>query len=133
MYTSTFLHFPEGRLRVLSVGEEGSPVLLLSGAGVDNATLSWKHLLPVLAQRHRVLALDWPKQGESRPWKGRAGCDRMLRCITDVLDHFGLEAVSLVGLSQGGAMSLDYAIRYPDRVQKLVVLAPAGIVSFAPV
>lgn len=120
----------EGRRRVIRAGERGSPVLLLSGAGVDNALLSWRHLIPALAERHRVFALDWPKQGASRPWHGHAGHERMLRCVTEVLDHFGLDTVSLVGLSQGGALSLAYAIDEPQRVSRLVAIAPGGVVSF---
>ncbi|MFC7583890.1 alpha/beta fold hydrolase [Nonomuraea antimicrobica] len=109
------------------------PVLLLSGAGVDNALLSWRHLIPVLADTHHVLALDWPKQGRSRPWRGKADHERMLRCVVDVLDHFGLRSAALVGLSQGGALALATAIRHPGRVDRLVALAPAGILSFPPV
>ncbi|MFC4117599.1 alpha/beta fold hydrolase [Nonomuraea zeae] len=129
----TFLPGPEGRLHVYSAGEHGPPVLLLSGAGVDNALLSWRHLIPVLARRHRVLALDWPKQGRSRPWNGRATHERMLRCITEVLDHFQLGSAALAGLSQGGALALAYAIDHPGRVDRLVAIAPAGILSFPPV
>ncbi|OBI19106.1 alpha/beta fold hydrolase [Mycobacterium sp. E2497] len=128
-----FVGCPEGRLRVLVAGEAGSPVLLLSGAGVDNAMLSWRRLIPVLAQHHRVYALDWPKQGGSRPWHGHAGIDRLLQCITDILDHFGVDRADLVGLSQGGALSLAYAIAEPGRVRRVVALAPAGILSFPPV
>ncbi|MGH3587932.1 MAG: alpha/beta hydrolase, partial [Pseudonocardia sp.] len=126
------LRQPEGTLQVGTAGAAGSPVVLLSGAGVDNAALSWRHLVPALADEHRVLTPDWPKQGGSRPWNGRADHDRMLRCITDVLDHFGLERASLVGLSQGGALALAYAIAHPQRVERLVALAPAGIISFPP-
>lgn len=128
----TFLACPEGRIHVRSAGERGSPVLLLSGAGLDNALLSWRHLIPVLAPHHRVFALDWPKQGESRPWNARVTHQRMLDVITEVLDHFGLDSVSLVGLSQGGALALAYAIDHPGRVDRIVALAPAGILSFPP-
>ncbi|MEV4073787.1 alpha/beta fold hydrolase [Nonomuraea fuscirosea] len=131
---STYLASPEGRLHVHSAGEPGAPpVLLLSGAGVDNALLSWRHLIPVLAGGHHVLALDWPKQGRSRPWSGRVTHERMLRCVTDVLDRFGLRSAALVGLSQGGALALATAIEHPGRVDRLVALAPAGILSFPPV
>ncbi|MHA6798463.1 alpha/beta fold hydrolase [Bounagaea algeriensis] len=129
---STFIDFAEGPLRVVRAGERGSAVLLLSGAGLDNALLSWRHLIPALATEHRVFAMDWPKQGASRPWHGSAGHDRMLRCISEVLDHFGIGSVSIVGLSQGGALALAYAIERPDRVRELVALAPAGIISFPP-
>ncbi|MET0401002.1 MAG: alpha/beta hydrolase, partial [Cystobacter sp.] len=120
-------------LRVIRQGELGPPVLLLSGAGNDNASLSWRRAIPVLARRHRVFALDWPKQGGSVPWNGVADHPRMLEVVTTVLDHFGLDRVSLVGLSQGGALGLAYAIERPERVERLVVLAPAGILSFPPV
>ncbi|MGW0805907.1 alpha/beta fold hydrolase [Nonomuraea sp. NPDC002799] len=130
---STFLTCPEGRLHVYDTGGPGSPVLLLSGAGIDNALLSWRHLIPVLAPRHRVLALDWPKQGRSRPWNGQATHERMLGCLTQVLDHFELGSAALVGLSQGGALALAYAIDHPARADRLVALAPAGILSFPPV
>lgn len=124
---------PEGTLHVLEAGDAGTPVLLLSGAGVDNAWLSWRHLVPVLASSHRVLALDWPKQGRSRPWNGRATHERLLRCVVDVLDHAGIERAHLVGLSQGGAIALATAIEHPERVARLVAIAPGGIISFPPV
>ncbi|MFC7623980.1 alpha/beta fold hydrolase [Microlunatus sp. GCM10028923] len=124
---------PEGRLRVITAGDTGPPVVLLSGGGTDSATLSWRHLIPDLADSFRVFAPDWPKQGRSQPWRGVADHDRLVRCVTEVLDHFGLDRVALVGLSQGGAISLAYAIEHPDRVSTIVALAPAGIIDFPPV
>lgn len=131
--SSRYLEAPEGRLHVYHAGETGSPVLLLSGAGADSALLSWRHLIPVLAESHRVFALDWPKQGRSRPWTGTADHPRMLRCVIETLDAFGLDRAHLVGLSQGGALALSTAIEHPDRVDRIVTLAPAGIISFPPV
>ena len=130
---STWIPQPEGSLRVITRGEVGAPVLLLSGAGNDNISLSWRRAIPALASEHRVLALDWPKQGGSVPWEGTADHEQMLRSITAVLDHFDLESVSLVGVSQGGALALAYAIEYPARVERIVALNPAGILSFPPV
>lgn len=130
---SSYVEAGEGRLHVYHAGEAGSPVLLLSGAGIDNALLSWQHLIPVLAAEHRVLALDWPKQGLSRPWNGTADHPRMLRCVVETLDAFGVGRAHLVGLSQGGALALATAIEHPDRVDRVVALAPGGIISFPPV
>lgn len=67
------------------------------------------------------------------PWDGVVDHERMLRCIDAVLNHFGLDEVSLVGLSQGGAIALGYAIERPQRVGRLVTLAPGGVISFPPV
>lgn len=107
-------------------------MLLLSGAGIDNALLSWKHMIPALSGDHRVLALDWPRQGQSRPWAGRADHECLLECVDAVLDHFDIERVALVGLSQGGAIALSYTITRAERVNRLVAIAPAGILRFPP-
>jgi pimeloyl-ACP methyl ester carboxylesterase len=131
--TSVRIPQAEGDLRVITRGESGPPVLLLSGAGNDTISLSWRRLIPELAATHRVIALDWPKQGGSVPWDGVADHERMLRCIDAVLDRLALDAVSLVGISQGGALALAFAIERPERVDRLVALAPAGILSFPPV
>ncbi len=130
---SQYLQLDDGRLHVYRAGEAGPPVLLLSGAGVDNALLSWRHLIPPLAAAHRVLALDWPKQGRSRPWHGTATHQRMLRCVIETLDAFDIERAHLVGLSQGGALTLATAIEHPERVDRIVALAPGGIIAFPPV
>jgi pimeloyl-ACP methyl ester carboxylesterase len=132
--TSDYVSQPEGRLRVLIAGEDGSPVLLLSGAGLDNALLSWRHLIPVLAENHhRVYALDWPKQGLSRPWNGYADNQALERCVVAVMDHYGIDRSHLVGLSQGGAIALGIALNAPHRVDRLVAIAPGGIITFPPI
>lgn len=124
---------PEGRLRVTRAGSGGRPVLLLSGGGMDNAHLSWVHLLPDLAADRAVYALDWPKQGGSQPWDGVADHGRLVECVLTLLDHYGLEQADLVGISQGGAVGLATAIARPERVHRLVAMAPGGTIEFPPV
>lgn len=127
---SHYIKCQEGNLRVISAGETGPAVLLLSGAGLDNALLSWKHLIPALSPHYRVFALDWPKQGESTPWEGLADHASLLHCVDGVLEHFDLKTASLVGLSQGGAITLAYALSRAQRVERFVAIAPAGIIRF---
>lgn len=128
---------PEGRLQVIAAGTSGPPVLLLSGAGIDNALLSWRRLIPQLAPTHRVYALDWPHQGGSRPWDGVADHPALLGVLDEVipviLEATGAERLDLVGLSQGGALTLASAIERPERVRRIVAMAPGGIISFPPV
>lgn len=131
--TSVRIPQPEGDLRIVVRGESGPPVLLLSGAGNDSISLSWRRTIPALARTHRVVAMDLPKQGGSVPWDGTADHDRLLQCIDVVLDHLGWQQAALVGLSQGGALALAYTIERPERVSRVVALAPAGVISFPPV
>jgi pimeloyl-ACP methyl ester carboxylesterase len=130
--TSTFIDRPEGRLHVACAGSDGPSIILLSGAGVDNAALSWSHLIPALAPFFQVYALDWPKQGKSRPWNGLADHSALLSSIDAVFDHFKLERAALVGLSQGGAMSIAYTQERPERVWAMVAAGPAGTIDFPP-
>lgn len=64
---SRYFEAPEGRLHVYHAGETGSPVLLLSGAGADSALLSWRHLIPVLAESHRYLPWTGPSRVAAAP------------------------------------------------------------------
>ena len=132
MLRSDFIQRPEGRLHIVRSGDSGPPVLLLGGAGLDNALLSWRHAIPALSSRYRVYAPDWPKQGASRPWSGVADHAALLSCVTTILDHYGLERCALVGLSQGGAIAIGYALDFPGRVEALVAVAPGGIIDFPP-
>ena len=127
---NNYIQCDEGVLHVISEGEAGKAVLLLCGAGLDNAFLSWKHLIPKLSTHYRVFAIDWPKQGYSSAWNGLADHNCLLKCIDTVLSHFELEKVSLVGLSQGGAMTLAYSILHHEKIEKIVALAPGGIIRF---
>ena len=55
---SNYIKCPEGTLHVISEGEKGEAALLLCGARLDNAFLSWKHLIPALSAQYRVFAID---------------------------------------------------------------------------
>jgi len=127
-----FVDTPAGRMHVETSGSTGPAVLLLGGAGLDNARLSWKRLMPRLAGRYRVFAPDWPKQGRSVPWKGKADHDGLVGCVLALMDQAGIDRAAIVGLSQGGAIALSLAIDYPDRVTRIAAIAPAGIIRFPP-
>lgn len=87
-----------------------------------------------------VYAIDWLGMGRSsRPtFKIRARKDDTVARVTETEDFFvnsleewrqqmGLEKMTLVGHSLGGYLSTVYALRYPERVERLVLLSPAGV------
>ncbi len=129
-----FVDLPSARLRYFENGTQhpGPPVLLLHGGGTDAALLSWKETLPALAQRHRVIAPDWPGYGESTSPSG----DFRLRALVDVIHEFlealDLSRVHLVGISMGGGAALGYALAHPERVAKLVPVDSYGLQTRAP-
>ncbi|MDA3645438.1 alpha/beta hydrolase [Saccharopolyspora indica] len=119
---------PQGPLRVYQAGPAGAPcVVLLHGAMLDTAELTWRHLMPALARDRRVVAVDMPRHGGSRPWEGLLDQARMERVVEELLDHLGVSRAVLVGLSMGGGVGIGYALARPERVAGLVAINPGGL------
>lgn len=83
----------------------GPPVVLLHGTGA--ATHSWRHLMPLLAQRHRVIAVDLPGHGftRGRP-AGGLTLPGMAAALTALLAAMAVQPVQLIGHSAGAAIAL---------------------------
>lgn len=115
----------------MSVYEAGDPtrpaVVMLHGAMYDEARFSWDQLFPFLSVDYHVFAVDTPRHGKSRPWPGVLDQDRLVDILHHTFAHLGLDAFSLVGLSMGGALSIDYASRYPAAVRSMVLFEPGGL------
>jgi pimeloyl-ACP methyl ester carboxylesterase len=101
-------------------------VVLLHGAGADCARLSWKYVLPQLAQRFRVLSPDLPGHGGA-PALPEPTTEAYARWLERYLEGIWAGQVALVGLSLGGALALGYALDHPHRVTRLVLVASYGL------
>jgi pimeloyl-ACP methyl ester carboxylesterase len=111
-------------LNLLDWGGRGTPLLFVHGYG-HNAHL-WDWLVPDLADRYRVLALDSRGHGDSASDpEYRYHNAAIARDVEAVVDHLQLDRVALVGHSQGGHACLRFAGRHPERMTRLV-LADAG-------
>ncbi|CAG0928191.1 4,5:9,10-diseco-3-hydroxy-5,9, 17-trioxoandrosta-1(10),2-diene-4-oate hydrolase [Thermoflexales bacterium] len=115
------------KIHYLAAGETGSPVVLLHGAGVDSASLSWRLTLEPLAETHRVFAPDLPGYGQSAKPDVQYNTDFYIDFMIQFLDALQLQKVSLVGLSMGGAIALGLTLRCPDRVERLVPVDAYGL------
>lgn len=106
----------------------GAPVLLLHGSGPGvSAWANWRGVLPALAQERRVLAPDVVGFGYTdRPADFVFSHQAWVDHIVGFLDALELPAVSVVGNSFGGALALRLADRYPDRVDRLVLMGSVG-------
>ena len=126
--TSRFVDAGGVRLHYNEAGS-GAPVVFLHGSGPGASSWSnFQRNVGPLAQRYRALLLDQPGYGKSdsvvmdEPRSvGNA------RAVRDFLDALGIERASLVGNSMGGTTALNFAIDYPERVDRIVCMgAPAG-------
>jgi pimeloyl-ACP methyl ester carboxylesterase len=122
---STFTEVDGTRLHHVEAGA-GPPVLLLHGGSGGGA--NWFRLLPLLADRHRVLAPDLPGFGLSDAMEARAPLGSAAAALLDRwLDALGVEGALTVGTSFGGLAALRLAQRTPHRVSRLLLLDSAGL------
>ncbi|RCW45255.1 pimeloyl-ACP methyl ester carboxylesterase [Halopolyspora algeriensis] len=121
------VEYPAGRIRYYRAGSSGPPVVLLHGGGIDNGLLAWRHTIPALAVDHRVHVPDLPGRGGSVEWTGRADQRNLEEVLRWLLDSWGLEEATLVGLSMGGSIATGFALRHPQRVGGLVLAGSGGL------
>lgn len=117
---------------IIASGEKSAPALILLHGACSNA-VSWVGEVKRYSLYFRTYAVDIPGEpGRSAPnrpsWNSPAYADWM----EDLLNTLKLSKVSLVGISQGAWTALKFATHNTERVEKLVLLTPAGIVPDKP-
>jgi pyruvate dehydrogenase E2 component (dihydrolipoamide acetyltransferase) len=114
-----------GALRVLEQGEGDEVVVLLHGFGGELG--NWMFNAEALAAGRRVLAIDLPGHGGSTKDVGAGDLDALTDAVTQVLDARGIERAHLAGHSMGGLVAGALAVRAPERVATLTLIAPVGL------
>lgn len=111
------------RLRVTEAGS-GEPVLLIHGFA-DSAYTWHRNLGALIEAGFRALAYDQPGCGGSDLPEGfRFGVDDLARVALGLLDALGIDRAHVVGSSMGGGVALYLAVHHPDRVRRVVGVAP---------
>jgi pimeloyl-ACP methyl ester carboxylesterase len=118
-----------GQTHVRVSGPADAPPLVLLH-GISSNSLAWMPNVAALARSHRVYAVDHIEDGgRSIATRPLANLDDHLTWLDGLFDGLGLvKGVNLVGLSYGGWLAAQYAVARPQRLRKLVLLAPAGTV-----
>jgi pimeloyl-ACP methyl ester carboxylesterase len=116
-----------GGLRLCYVDEgKGDDVLVFLPPAMSSLKV-WRESILAFRDRYRVVALDLPGHGKSdKPLRFRYNPETFAEVTARLLDHLGIRRATLVGNSNGGATALFFAIRYPDRARRLVLVSPAG-------
>jgi pimeloyl-ACP methyl ester carboxylesterase len=121
-----------GGTQVIEAGQ-GQPLLLLHG-GLGEA-FQWAPLMPALAQRHRVLAVDRPGHGlaDAFDYRGVDMLDIASRFTGEILDALNVPSAALLGNSMGGLWATAFALSHPERVTRLIIAgSPAGMQRSVP-
>jgi len=132
--TETWLEHGEGRIRVLRGGPgqhddqlDALPVLLIHGGGYDNAAISWSKVFGPLSADRAVIAPDLPGFGytEGIPVTGKVA--DLADLVITVARSYGLRRLVVAGISMGGDIAMHVALRHPEAVAGLVLVAPGGL------
>jgi 4,5:9,10-diseco-3-hydroxy-5,9,17-trioxoandrosta-1(10),2-diene-4-oate hydrolase len=116
-------------------GDADTVVLLHGGGPGASAWSNFGKNMPVIAKRFRAVMMDLPGYGKSaaRPVTAHfftAAAD----ALASLLDELGIGKVHLIGNSLGGGAAVRFALRFPDRAGRLVLMGPGGLTLnvFAP-
>lgn len=123
-YQAEWLESGDVHLRTLRAGSGDTTVLLLHGYG--ESLLAYRGLIGPLAREYGVVAVDLPGSGLSEKPGGSYALEPMVARLSRALDQWIRGPVVVIGHSMGGEIAAALAMDRPDRIFKVVLIAPAG-------
>lgn len=114
---------------------EGAPLLLIMGIGYD-ATLWGLHQIPEFSKFFKVIAFDNRDVGRSSKATGPYTITDMADDVAGLMDGLQVDHAHILGLSMGGMIAQEFALKYPGRVDKLILSgtgAATGRAKFDPI
>jgi pimeloyl-ACP methyl ester carboxylesterase len=103
----------------------GPALLLLHGLGCDHTT--WQPVISSLARRYTVIAPDLLGHGRSAKPRADYSVGGYANGMRDLLTVLGIDRVTVVGHSFGGGVAMQFAYQFPERTERLVLVAPGGL------
>jgi pimeloyl-ACP methyl ester carboxylesterase/DNA-binding CsgD family transcriptional regulator len=120
-----FLSAPGGSRIAYACAGKG-PALVVPAAWISHVELSWQDpsyrgFFGALGATRSVVQYDRPGCGLSETWPGPPALDADVAVLRAVADHLELERVDVLGISLGAPVSVAFAARFPERVNRLVL------------
>ncbi len=114
-----------GHRRAYRMAGEGPAVLLLHGIG--DSSEGWVEVMADLARDHLVIAPDLLGHGQSAKPRADYSVAAYANGMRDLLEVLGVDAVTVVGHSLGGGVAAQFAYQFPERCERLVLVATGGV------
>lgn len=99
----------------------GTPLLCIMGFATDS--IGWAMQTPAFAEKHRTIVFDNRGVGRSAKPAGPYAITKMADETAGLLDHLGIPSANVLGLSMGGMIAQELALRHPGKVDRLVLAA----------
>jgi pimeloyl-ACP methyl ester carboxylesterase len=112
------------RIAYVDAGD-GDPVVLLHGIGSSAAT--WNGVMPLLAERYRVIAPDFPGHGRSSYARNDHSIAGFALFARDLLMGLGITRATFIGHSLGGGVTMQIAYAYPEMVDRMMLVDSGGL------
>ncbi len=115
------------QVNYVDIGEQGDarPIVFVHGLG--GQWQNWLENIPRFAEQRRVVAMDLPGFGLSPMPEERITIDYFGRVVEELCRRLDLAPAVFVGNSMGGYVSAEVAIEFPETVERMLLLASAGI------
>ncbi|MEZ4912235.1 MAG: alpha/beta hydrolase [Saprospiraceae bacterium] len=98
--------------------------------GLASYIPAWKNNISVLQVDYRCIAIDLPGFGKSSKGNYDVSMDFYADMIHEFCQKLKITNITLAGHSMGGQIAISTALKYPDLIQKLILIAPAGFETF---
>ena len=99
---------------------EGPPLVLIHG-GLMTIELNFASMIPTLAARHRVIAVELQGHGRTADIERPMTFEHLAADVVGLLDHLGIDRTDVFGFSLGGLTTYQMLIDHPDRIRRAVV------------
>lgn len=106
---------------------EGEPLVLVAGLGSDSQ--SWQFVINDLSNHFQTIIFDNRGVGRSDSPSPPYSIEDMATDLLKLLDYLNIERMHILGHSMGGFIAQEFAIKYPERVRKLILESTAPISS----
>lgn len=114
-----------GHRRAFVKTGSGPALLLLHGLGCDHTT--WEPVIEALARRYTVIAPDLLGHGQSDKPRADYTLGGYANGMRDLLTVLGIDKVTVIGHSFGGGVAMQFAYQYPERTERLMLVASGGL------
>jgi len=114
-----------GHSRAFIKTGSGPALLLLHGLGCDHTT--WLSVIASLSRRYTVIAPDLLGHGKSDKPRADYSVGGYANGMRDLLTVLGIDKVTVVGHSFGGGVAMQFAYQFPERTERMVLVAPGGL------
>jgi pimeloyl-ACP methyl ester carboxylesterase len=101
---------------------EGKPIVLLHGA-FYTIEMNWGQLIPELSKTRKVIAIEMQGHGHSPYSERKLDINVLASDVEKVMDYLKIDSADVAGYSMGGSVAYQFAVNYPNRLRKLVIIS----------